>query len=430
MGKRMRWTWIAAIAAVLLVGGGVAGCAAVFPAVKLDPTLGPPAPPPLLGAFEGDAPVATRADWETRRAPLLRRLFAERVYGPYPPITSAPRVLTRSAIAYAPLEDVATVEQWSVTADDEDAPPHFNMVLVLPKNAQGPTPILIMENFCGNHAAFRDPPPQIAGPLTEVLWACNSQIAAPIVEGILGANISVPPYRDIIAHGYGVAMFYAGDVVADEPIAARAGLRQLYGDHAEHAGAIAVWAWLFSRAYDVLAEDPRIDAHRVAIWGHSRNGKAALLAAALDPRIAAVIAHQSGRGGASLRAGTEGETPAKLMTEFPHWFPPQFATTQGEPAFDQHQLLALIAPRPMLLGNGARDAWSDPHAAFRAAQAASPAYQLYGATGFAQTDMTTPNLDANLAYFTRPGIHGITSHDWQVFLAFLDAHFKAQSAAH
>lgn len=420
----MRWRWIAGFLVIAVVGAGLAACTTILPAVPLDPSLGP-TPPPILGPLGDDPPVANLQDWETRRAPLLRQRFAEEVYGPYPTVRAPPRVVSRTDIAYEPLADVAEISQWQVEVQGVGAPQHFNMVVVMPKNAPGPVRMIIMENFCGNRAAFRQPPDEIAGPLTEVLWACEAEWTAPLVETILGRNISVPPYREILARGYGLAFFYAGDVVADEPIAAREGLRQLYGDR-EDVGAIAVWAWLYSVAFDVLQTDARVDRNRVAIWGHSRNGKAALLAAAMDQRFNVVIAHQSGRGGASLSASPEGESIAKLRAEFPHWFPARFAHAPSAPAMDQHQLLALIAPRAIFLGNGARDAWSDPHGAWQSARAAGPVYQLYGATGLDQPDMTTPNNAAGIAYYTRPGIHGVTSQDWRAFLDFLDAKLAAE----
>jgi hypothetical protein len=422
----MRWGLIA-LAAIAVVSAGLVGCAAIrLPAVALDPTLGPAAPPPLLGAFGQDPPIGTTAEWEARRAPLLHAALVREVYGPYPPNAAPARVLAHDEVAYRPLAEVARIERWSVAVGPIDTPPHFNMVVVLPLDATGPVPLIVMENFCGNRAAMADAPDEIAGPLTEVLWACDAPWAYPLIETVFGRYINGPPYEEILARGYGLAMFYAGDVVADEAVGAREGLARLYGDDAANAGAVAVWAWLYSQAYDVLAADPRIDARRVALWGHSRNGKAALYAASRDPRIAAVIAHQSGRGGASLSRSAEGESIAEMTEAFPWWFPPAFADAPRDPAMDQHQLLALIAPRPVLLGNGARDAWSDPHGAWQAARAATPAYELYGAQGLAQEDMRTPNLDADLAYYTRPGLHGVTAQDWRVFLDFLDAHLKTQ----
>jgi hypothetical protein len=135
-----------------------------------------------------------------------------------------------------------------------------------------------------------------------------------------------------------------------------------------------------------------------------------------------VIAHQSGRGGASLTRSDEGETVAQMMEGYPLWFPPAYAERAADPAMDQHQLLALIAPRPVLLGNASRDAWSDPHGAWQAARAADPAWRLYGVVGFAQNDMRTPNGEARLEFFTRKGLHGVYAADWRAFLAFLDAH--------
>lgn len=425
----MRWLWIAGVLGA--VGLALAGCVnSMLPAVRLDPALGPAAPPALLGAFRDDPAVTTRADWEMRRAPLLRERFAAEVYGPYPTDIAPPRLLSRDAIVYRRLADAADVEQWSVAVGNEDTPPHFNMVVVLPKHASTRTPLIIMQNFCGNRAALPDAPPEIAGPLTQVLWVCNETWAYPLVEAPFGRHINAPPYADILARGYGVAMFYAGDVVADTIADAPDGMRKLYGDRAHEAGAIAVWAWLYSQAYDVLAADPRIDSARIAIWGHSRNGKAALYAGALDHRFAAIIAHQSGRGGAALSSGSEGESIAEMMEVFPHWFPPAYAHAPSSPDFDQHQLLALIAPTPVLLGNGARDSWADPHAAWTAARAASPAWSLYEREGFAQEDMRSANIHAGLSYFIRPGLHGIHRQDWRVFLDFLDAHLGAPDRVH
>lgn len=423
----MRLAWIIGIA--VAIGLALVGCTAteLLPAVKLDPALAPPAPPPILGAFAEDPPISTREDWEQRRAPLLRRAFAAEVYGPFPPLDAPARVLQRETIAYPPLAQIATLEQWRVAVTDGEAPLLFNMLVLLPRR-EAPAPLIVMQNFCGNRAAFYDTPEAVVGPLTEVLWVCDAPWTMPLVEAVFGRHIAVPPYETILSRGYGLAMFYAGDIVADEPQAARAALARLYGADADGVGAIAVWAWAYARAYDVLTQDARIDAERIAIWGHSRNGKAALYAAALDPRFAAVIAHQSGRGGASLSSGSEGESVGRITRDYPHWFAPAFARAPSRPEMDQHQLLALIAPRPVLLGNSRRDAWADPLAAWRAAEAATPVYRLYGVNGFDQPDMRAPSDGERIAYFTRPGLHGVTPSDWRMFLDFLDAQLRRADA--
>jgi hypothetical protein len=419
--------WILGIVASL-VALALIGCSTVLPKVRLDPALAPAQPPSVLAAFADDPAIATAADWEARRAPLLRRAFADHIYGPYPPNAAPTRLLSRDAIAYEDLSG-AVLEQWSVGVGDADRPLHFNMMVVLPADARGPVPLIVMQNFCGNRPAFEDAPPEIAAPLTPVFSGCESAWAEPLVKAIFGSHINGPPFREVLARGYGVALFYAGDVVGDEPTSARAGLAQLYGDQAEHAGAIAAWAWLYSEAYNVLSADARVDASRIAIWGHSRNGKAALLAAAMDPRIAAVIAHQSGRGGASLNRSARGESIGDMMENYSYWFPQSFTRAPDADAMlDQHQLLALIAPRPVLLGNAARDAWADPLGAWAAAEAASPVYRLYGVDGLNQDNMRRPNPDARIWYYTRGGLHGVHGEDWEVFLDFLDARMQVNAA--
>jgi dienelactone hydrolase len=189
----------------------------------------------------------------------------------------------------------------------------------------------------------------------------------------------------------------------------------------KRAGALVVWANLFSKAYDVLSVDPRFDAKKIVAWGHSRYGKASLLAGALDPRFAAVIAHQSGRGGASLTRSIAGESLAQITSSYGFWFTPGYA--RGVPAdVDQHQLIALNAPRPVLLGTGRGDSWSDPAGAFKAAQGADPAYRLLGSPGFNATGLSDYRPEDGLVWWSRPLGHGVTTADWRAFLEFLDTH--------
>jgi hypothetical protein len=421
--RKHRWAPIAA-AVVVVLAAGVMGCVnMVLPAVDMK-FSGPPAQPPALGAFAEDPAVTTPQDWRERRAPLLRAAFQRELYGRAEPMP-APVVEARTPVTSRAIGKEATAEQWTVRVGPQS---HFHMVIVAPK-APGPHPVIIMQNFCGNRRAFKDSPKSVAEPLTPVLSFCKSDLAQIPVTAILGANINGPPFEKIVARGYAVALFYAGDVVADEPGDPKPGLALFAGDLPpnERPGALAVWAALYSRAVDVLSADARFDAARMAIWGHSRNGKAALLAAALDPRIAAVIAHQSGKGGATLTRSYAGETVEQITTAYPFWFGARYATWAGREEdipIDQHQLLALIAPRPVFIGAGIRDKWSDPEGAWRAAQGADPVYELLGSMGLDQPDMRARNLGADLSFVLRPGPHGVTSGDWRDFLDFLDARWK------
>jgi dienelactone hydrolase len=401
---------------IALALSALVGCATLLPRVSSGPVPAPQAAP-VLGAFGADAPVETAAEWTVRRAPLLQSAFADHVFGPLPE-QPPPRVLSRTTFKTG---DGVRLERLQIAVTAGDDPIRFNLALATPPGA-GPHPFIIAQVFCGVQAALEGRPKAAAPPRTTAFSACNAGWADPMVKTVFGRDINGPPLKLLLSRGYAAAIYYAGDVVADHANEAPPMAKALAG---ENGAAIAAWAWSYSRALDVLAADPRLDPKRIAVWGHSRNGKAALLAGATDPRIAAVIAHQSGRGGASLSRGGDGETIAAMMKAYPFWFPAFYThfESQAPKELDQHHLLAMIAPRPFFLGDAWRDAHADPRGAFAAAQAASPAWRLFGKTGLDQEDMCSFNPRADIAYFIRPGLHGVHRKDWNAFLAFLDAHF-------
>jgi hypothetical protein len=282
----------------------------------------------------------------------------------------------------------------------------------------------VVQNFCGNALALHKRYDEVRS-LTPPPDLCEGFLKAP-AGIILGRWIDGPPLERVLERGYAVAVVYAADLVPDEAAASKPALSRLYGSDAETGGALAAWAWLYDALGGVLAREPGLDGAPVVAWGHSRNGKAALLAGAVYPRIAGVISHQSGRGGAALNRSDTGETIAQITRTYGFWFSPRygdFAGRVGEMTVDQHQLLALIAPRPVLLGAGDRDRWSDPAGAFRAAQGAAPVWRLYGKPGLDQTRLSEPDLTRPLATFMRKGTHGVTTRDWDYFLDWLDANF-------
>ncbi len=192
-------------------------------------------------------------------------------------------------------------------------------------------------------------------------------------------------------------------------------------------GPIAAWAWGMQRVMDYLARDRDIDRKRIALVGHSRLGKAALLAGAFDDRAALVIPLQAGCGGTAPSRGRTGESVKQINTRFPEWFCGVFKQFNDQPErlpFDQNCLIALCAPRPVLLGAAVEDTWANPSGAFEMLQAASGAYLLTGAEGLAAPTMPGTNqvIDSNLGYFIRPGKHSMTRGDWEVFLDFADKH--------
>jgi hypothetical protein len=237
---------------------------------------------------------------------------------------------------------------------------------------------------------------------------------------------------EVIGRGYALATFYCGDVAPDDKEAYR-GVFPHYmkpgqtkpGPH--DWGAVAAWAWGLSRAVDYLVTDKDIDGGRIAVVGHSRLGKAAIVAGAFDDRIALVIPHQAGCGGTAPSRGKVGESVQRINTSFPHWFDAEFKNFNEQPErlpFDQNGLLALVAPRPILFTNATGDTWANPEGQFQVLQAAEPVYRLLGAGGLDARSMPEVNtlVDSTLGYHIRPGKHSMGREDWAVFLKYADKH--------
>lgn len=375
-----------------------------------------------LSPFGDDPAITDAADWSTRRAPLVRAAFQARIYGWLPDETGA-IVSARRTIRTADYPHARSVEEITVRLPSANAEEIlFRAVVFLPRGQDGASPVVIVPNFCGNDAALG----LSDRTLDHGAWLperCRTLANRSITRFIHGQNIIRPPFERLLRAGYAVVTYYPGEVVPDEPMRAAQAIARLPGQtRAPRVGAVGAWAWSISRVVDVVDADARFDRDHVAVFGHSRFGKAALLAAALDERITAVIANQSGRLGAAPTSRTIGEPLDALTRRFPHWFP---AVAQGAGAdttmLDQQSLIALIAPRAVLLGGATLDRWSDPVGAYEGAKAASDVYRLLGRQGLTQASIETPDYAADITFFMRPGRHGIRNVDWTATIAFLDA---------
>jgi pimeloyl-ACP methyl ester carboxylesterase len=240
------------------------------------------------------------------------------------------------------------------------------------------------------------------------------------------------PVEEIVARGYATAVFQTNDVDPDKsgPEARAKGIRAVLaspGKEGEDAWAtIGAWAFAASRVLDYLETDKQIDAKHVAIIGHSRGGKTALWAGAQDPRFALVCSSCSGCTGAALNRRIFGETVAAINKGFPYWFCGnfhQFDDAEEKLPVDQHQLLALIAPRGLCVGSADADFWADQRGEFLSLAASSPVYGLYGFEAIKDNEM--PGLDAPFfrtprSYHVRRGIHNLLMEDWKCYMDVAD----------
>jgi len=395
--------------------------AADFPAVAdLPPRAELPDPLIMLNGQR----VTTKEKWAEERRPELKTLFQHYMYGYLP----APEKITAKVEREdkKALEGKATLREVTISFGPSDTPP-IHLLLVVPNERKGPAPIFVGMNFCGNHALLKDPAIRLPS-----VWMYPRSPGVKdnrALDAGRGTQIDVWALEQSIDRGYAVATFYNGDVDPDRTDV-REGiqphLRKKDAKPGPHDwGTIAAWAWGIHRAVDYLVTDKDLDKGRIAVVGHSRLGKTALLAAAFDERIALSIPHQAGCGGTAPSRGKVGESVAKINTSFPHWFNGTFKEFNDRPEklpFDQHCLVALVAPRPVLFSNAVEDTWANPEGQFQVLKAADPVYRLLGAGGLEAKEMPEPNklIDSKLGYYIRPGKHSMTREDWKVFLDFAD----------
>jgi hypothetical protein len=388
----------------------------------------PPRPelPDPLEIFRGGR-VTARQQWFEHRRPELRALFEHYMYGKAPPAPGRVRAEVERTDRGA-LGGKATLKEITLGIGPEGAPP-IHLLLVVPNARKGPAPVFVGLNFCGNHALINDRAVRLPRGWMYANYPGVRDNRA--TEAGRGTQAGVWALDDVVTRGYALATFYNGDVDPDRPDV-REGLQSHFlrrpGLVAPYDwGTIAVWAWGLSRAVDYLCTEADIDRERVIAVGHSRLGKAALLAAAFDERIALAIPHQAGCGGTAPSRGKVGESVKQINDRFPHWFNTTFKQFNDCPdrlPFDQHCLVALVAPRPVLFGNATLDTWANPAGQFEVLKAADPVYRFLGVQGLAARRVPEASrlVDSRLGYFIRPGQHSMTRADWKLFLDFADHH--------
>jgi hypothetical protein len=378
--------------------------------------------------------VTTVDGWTDRRAELLAT-FASQEYGrtpgPRPP-------LWVSDVSRVPgaLEGRAIRIQVTLHFGSAPGGPMMHLLMYLPAQATSAAPVFLALNFRGNQAVADDPGVRLA---TSWLPDDNPGVREHhATEASRGTEASRFPLDLLLSRGYGLATAYYGDLDPDFDDGFQNGVQPLFYQTGQTRpaddewGAIGAWAWGLSRAMDYLDTNPEVDERRVVVLGHSRLGKAALWAAAQDDRFAIVVSNESGCGGAALHKRIYGETVESITRTFPHWFDVNFRQYAGHEdrlPVDQHELLALIAPRPLYVASADGDQWADPKGEFLAAAAADPVYRLLGQPGLGVSAMPAVDhpVGDTIGYHVRSGKHDLTRYDWEQYVAFAERQFARQA---
>lgn len=326
---------------------------------------------PDLFLFENGQRLERPSDWPIRRREIFNQVI-EIEYGGFP---GAPQHMSAQELISHPVAALGNAQhsQFKLTFDGKLS---FVIELWVPVG-DGPFPAIIDGDTC---------------------WA-------PIADEIK---------RAVLERGYILATFNRTEIAPDVAGAGRSS--GIYPAYPGAYGALAAWAWGYSRCIDFLLTQAYVHPRQICVSGHSRGGKATLLAGAVDERVAITNPNGSGCGGAGsyYRQGEKSETLADIIRRFGFWFGPRLAQYVGrehELPFDQHELKALVAPRALLSTEALDDLWANPTGSWLSHQAARQLFDWLGVKDQAGT-------------WYRPGGHAHTLADWQALLDFADWKFR------
>jgi len=376
----------------------------------------PPLPDPLV-LKNGKKVTKAETWWKHRRPEIVEDLDRE-VYGRVP--SNTPKVNWEVISTLREKNgDVPVITKKLVGHVDNSAYPlikvDIQLTLTTPANATGPVPVMMEFSLSPEVlAALAKRFPDLFKPGNEPTWQ-----------------------QQVLAKGWGYAQLIATSVQADNGEGLTQGVIGLANKgqprKLDDWGALQAWAWGASRALDYFETDKSVDARQVGIEGHSRYGKAALVAMAYDPRFAIGFISSSGEGGAKLHRRTYGELVENIAgTGEYHWMAGNFIKyagplTANDLPVDSHELIALCAPRPVFVSAGAQgDNWTDQKGMFLAAVGAGPVYKLLGKKDMGTTEfppIETTLTDGDVAFRQHSGGH-TPGPNWPTFLTFAGRYIK------
>ncbi|MEN6575975.1 MAG: acetylxylan esterase [Phycisphaerales bacterium] len=376
--------------------------------------------PDPLTLRNGQKVTAAEVWWNQRRPESVED-FDREIYGRVPKDTPQVNWEVTETISDTDGNIPVIAKRLVGHVDNSSYPPitvDIQLTLTTPANATGPVPVMLEFGFIFGPGARGGKPPAMNWP---------------------GAPAGIPWQQQVLARGWGYAILSPNSVQADNGAGLTTGIVGLMNKgqprKPDDWGALRAWAWGASRALDYFETDKTVDAKQVGVDGHSRYGKAALVAMAYDPRFAIAYISSSGEGGAKIHRRNWGELVENVAaTGEYHWMAGNFIKYAGPLTWDDlpvdsHELVALCAPRPVFIGAGATngDGWVDAKGMFLAAAGAGPVYRLLGkkdmGTGeFPQID--TALIDGDVAFRQHSAGHW-PGPNWPTFLTFADRYIKA-----
>ncbi len=326
----------------------------------------------------GNKKITTLEEWSEKREEL-KELFLKTEYGKRPPMLTPEITTEEQGVNFA---NKASWESVFFKFKNEKGEHTVRTELILPKS-EAPVPVFLYISFS----------PDVP----------NKYL----------------PMEEILDNGFGVFTFYYENVTTDNGDFEN-GLCALFDRENEDFGKITIWSYMASICMDYLCTRHEVDTKNVAVVGHSRLGKTALLTSALDERFVLTCSNESGCCGVAVSRGKtdKNESIRDIIRVFPFWFVRDFAKyvdNEDQLPFDQHMLLALVAPRYAMVGGAIEDVWADNEGQLLSCQLASYAWSLYGKKGFVE-GKNDEHLDGEACFHLRGGSHFMSRYDWNVYM--------------